>query len=266
MNPDLNSSDENPYDFIFKQDKSGAPTPAGRPGGGANPKQMIFFGVFVVIILIVVAVAFSFISSASKDKGTEAITAKAYQNEISRVFEIGDKNARDSLLLKKVATLKMVLTTDQALLDGIITAKKVVPTPLQLSQFQNSSRDKALTDALQTDTHDKVYEQILDKLFADYYTAAKAAEAAAKTKAERTTLAAIRHNIEVLYATADETEDTSTSSSTPSSSDSDTEDNQPADETDTTDTNATPTTPSANPTTPTTPSSTPPTSPTSPTQ
>ncbi len=203
MNPDLNNGDENPYDFIFKQDKPNIPI-AGRPAGNKS-RQMLIFGAFVGVILILVMVAFSVVSSSSKDKATEAIAARAYQAELTRVFEIGNKNARDIALRKKIITLNLVVTTDQQRLDGVISARGVVPTPLQLGQAMKTSYDKALTDSLQIDNHDEVYAEIVDKLIADYYAAAKAAEAAAKTAKERDTLSLVRKNVELMYREETET-------------------------------------------------------------
>jgi hypothetical protein len=202
MNPDLNNGDDNPYDFIFKQDKSGVPAQA-VPSAVNKSRQMIIFAAFVGVILILAMVAFSIISSSSKDKATEAISARAYQAELSRVFELGNKNARDVELRKKLITLSLVLTTDQQRVDGVISAKGVVPTPLQLGQARNSSYDKALSDSLQVDNHDEVYSEIIDKLAGEYYTATKAAEAVAKTVREREVLATVRKNIELIYKEQD---------------------------------------------------------------
>lgn len=218
MNPDLNSGDENPYDFIFKQDTQTAPVTT-QNFGNRNRQLLIFVG-FVAVILIVISIGLSFFFSASQDKGTEAISLRAYQSEIERILDVGNKNLVDRQLMKKLVTLELVLITDSGRVSSVIADKGIVPTPVQLAQHRNTSSDSTLESSLQIDNHDEVYEEIIDSLVARYYQAARAAEGAAKTTREQERLKVVRENIETMYSVGDTQENNTDSQSQESGSQS----------------------------------------------
>lgn len=200
VNPDLNNNDENPYDFIFKQDKSAVP--AGGPGPnkfGTSNRQMIIFGGFVVAVLVIIAIIFTIITSANKDDGLEAISVRAYQAEISRVLDVGNKNVTDTQLMKKLVTLEVSLLTDQTKLNGVLATKGVKPSDVQLAQHRRTARDTEITNSLQVDRHDQVFEDVIDKLVQDYYRAIRTAQSAARTNSELSTLTSLQDTIDIIY-------------------------------------------------------------------
>lgn len=204
MNGNLNSDDENPYDFIFNSDKQ-PPTPQAGNFGSGNRQKIIFVG-FVAVVLMVVAIGFSVISSSGKDAGTEAISVQAYQNELTRVIELGRKNTGSGDLRKKISTLNLILITDQVITANVTSAKGVQATPVQLGQYRSSRRDNTLSNSLQIDNHDEVFEELIDDLVTDYFSSIKAAESVAKTSKERQSLARIKENIETIYNTGESPE------------------------------------------------------------
>lgn len=201
MDPNLNNGEENPYDFIFRPDQN---APVVTQGSGNKGKQIIIFAVFLFIVLTIVAIAFSVLSSSSKPKATEAINAQAYQTEILRVIDFSEKNIVSSNLQQKTITLNLVLIDDQKKLSEAITGKGVVATPVQLAQYKDAKRDDQLTQSLQVDRHDEVFEEMVDGLFTKYYQALKAAEQTATTKKEKDALTAIRKHAEILYNSGDD--------------------------------------------------------------
>lgn len=198
MDPNLNNGEENPYDFIFRPDPN-APVIAQKSGN--KSKQIIIFVIFLFVILTIVAVVLSVLSSSSKPKATEAISAQAYQTELLRVIDFSEKNIVSSNLQQKALTLNLVLLDDQKKLSETVTAKGVIPTAFQLGQYQDAKRDDQLTQSLQTDRHDQVFEEMVDGLFTKYYQALKAAEQSATTKKEKDAITALRKHAEILYNT-----------------------------------------------------------------
>ncbi len=205
MAPDLNSDDDNPYDFIFKQDNPTPTTPA--PKSAVGNKQMFIFAGFLVAVLIIVAIAISVITSSGKESGLEAIKVQAYQTEIERVIELGNKNTNDTALKNKIATIELNLMTDKTRVEAVLSGIGIAPSPLQVAQFENANRDTALTDSLQVDRHDEVYEEIIDELITEYYQALRAAEGAVTSALHRQTLTKIRTNIETIYDISQESSD-----------------------------------------------------------
>ena len=197
MDPNLNNDEENPYDFIFKQNQ---PTPALTQSFGSKNRQMLIFGAFVVVVLIVVMIVISVITSSGKEDGTEIVSVRAYQNEIERVLELGNKNAGRGDLVRQLATLELVLFTDTQRVSNIISRLGVSTTNAQLNQHKSSARDSALTQSLQDDNHDVVYEELVDDLITDYYGAVRAAEESVGSTRNRESLAVVKRNIEVMYA------------------------------------------------------------------
>lgn len=203
MNPNLNNGDENPYDFIFRPDQN---APVVTQGMGNKNKQIIIFVIFAMIVLTVVGVVLSVISSSSKPKATEAINAEAYQAEIVRLIDFSEKNITSSDLQQKAITLNLVLLNDKKQLGEAITAKGITTSPLQLEQFKDTKRDEKLTQSLQTDSHDKVFEDMIDDLFKKYYQSLSAAEQAASTNKEKVVLTTLKEHAEVIYNTDQATE------------------------------------------------------------
>jgi len=196
MDPNLNSDNENPYDFIFKDDNQVAT--AKQPFGSKN-RQLLIFGGFVVVVLLVVGVVVSLIASSGNPSGTEIVSVSAYQIEIDRVMEIGNKNVRSAELKKKLATIDLVLANDSAQVTSIVERNKIVATGIQLAQHQDSTSDTAIVNSLQSDDHDVVYEQIIDNLVAEYFASINAAQTAVSSKRDKETLSQVKTNVATIY-------------------------------------------------------------------
>lgn len=200
MNPNQDPNKDNPYDFIFNQNQ-----PAQQPGSTAQKigtnktKQLVIFGGFLFLVLMVVAVVISIISSSGSQAGAELVSARAYQNEIERVIDLGNKNVGSSVLNKKITTISLVLATDKAALSSATTSIGAATSPALLAQHRSSVRDEALTDSLQVDRHDAVYEDMVDELVTQYYSALTEAEATTTGRSALASLAKAKANVDVIY-------------------------------------------------------------------
>ena len=202
MDPNLQNGEENPYDFIFRPDQN---APVVAKGMGNKNKQIIMFAVFLVVVLIVVGIVLSVLSSASKPKANEAIAAEAYQTEIARIIDLGEKNIAGPALQQKAITLNLILLDDQKKVAEVIKNKGIKVTPAQLAQYKDAKRDDQLTQSLQNNRYDETFEKMVDDLFTKYYQAVKDAEKASTTKKEKDTLNAVRKHVETVYEKASNT-------------------------------------------------------------
>ena len=198
MRPDLESGEENPYEFIFSQDKQALPG-NGKPGKLPG-KKIILFGLFTAVTLTVAIIVGVTLFAPEPPSAPALERVRAWQNEIIRVTDIGDKNIVDFDLKKDVSTLNLTIKTDSGRVNKLITARQVVvPIENAFTQAMDSGRDQRLKSSLDVDSHDTVFREIMDEMVAGYYNAVRSAESTAQNTTEQQELATVKRNIEISY-------------------------------------------------------------------
>ena len=131
-----------------------------------NNKIIAFAGIGIVVIFLVVII-FSIIgSSPSSFDGYYAILKK--QTEITRIAEIGKKNARSSEAQKLATMTFTTITTDKKAVIEYLTTNKQKINDKEILLAQNKNLDTELNNAITNGRFDEEFLAIMDKLLADY--------------------------------------------------------------------------------------------------
>ncbi len=193
---------QNQYGFIFDQGQQKRFTP--QIGGGKN--KIIVSIIFVTVVLVVVILGFSFITSLGKADNSDLVKASAYQTEINRVIDLGNKETSDGTLKNKISTLKIAIQSDAKSLDDLLAKRNAQPSKEQIASKKDSETDSSLESATQAGNHDEAFEKIINTLLGEYYTALKDAKSNSTSKAETDLLAQAMANLETFAGDASSNE------------------------------------------------------------
>jgi hypothetical protein len=145
--------DQNNYNFIMNQTNK----PKGFFTGGDKKKRIILVAAGAVVLLLIGFIFLSIVSAGNKSTSELLAPVAAAQTDIIAITDIGAKDARDTALINKTASVSLVVTTQNNGINSYLgkDASKVI------APFQNSEYKKELEDAKNSGSFDKEYTAIL---------------------------------------------------------------------------------------------------------
>ena len=183
------------YNFILnpnaqKKKPSLVPTPT-----GTTQRVLLIVGVITIVVMLLV-VGFSLFSRIGKVDNQDLIRAQAYQTEILRIVDIGQKEVKTDRIRTEIATLRATTQSDLTTLADILIKRKETVTALQLNAKKNADLEGALAKAKETGAYDSAFEAALQDTVAAYYKELQSALAEATTQIEKDALKNAVANIE----------------------------------------------------------------------
>jgi hypothetical protein len=155
----------NPYDYILntpqKQKKF-------RLGGGNNRSKIILSVVFISVVLIVVWVAISIFNSLGKKDYTSYSDLLQQQATIIHIVDISSPKLRTAATKNYVAIIRSTTTTEKAETTAFLKKVGVDTNDKKISTSVDTSNDKTITAAEQTNQYDETVTNVLNDLIADY--------------------------------------------------------------------------------------------------
>ncbi len=177
--------ENNPYDFITNPSQH-TPKSSINFGGGKN--KIIITIVFAVVTLIVLFLGISFLLSISKANNEDLITIRANQTELIRIIELGNKDATDTALKNRLASLQALVSSDESRLTDLMKKRNIEVTKIQLNSEKNEEVDSALESAKQQSNYDEVLLDEISNRSNEYYNALKSSLSEATTNTEKDVL------------------------------------------------------------------------------
>lgn len=165
----MHPQDNNPYDFIMNPS---APPPKKRlpiPGSNSNP-FLVKIGVIVsgvIILMILVTVALN-LFTGGKTSTEEFRSLAQTQQEVIRVAEIGDNDARSQSVKNAAKSIKLSVTTQQLKTLGYLSKNDITMKDKELKLKANTENDTKLDEANQTSTFDSVFLQVMRGVLESY--------------------------------------------------------------------------------------------------
>lgn len=125
--------------------------------GGGKKQRIIFVAIGAVLLIILGVVVFSILNAGNKSTSELLAPVAAAQSDIIDITDIGAKDARDTALINKTASVSLVVTTQNNSVNSYLgkDAKKIT------APYQNSEYKKELEDAKNSGSFDKEYTAIL---------------------------------------------------------------------------------------------------------
>jgi hypothetical protein len=165
----MHPQDNNPYDFIMNPSapppKKGLPI----PGSNSNP-FLVKIGLIVggvIILMIAVTVALN-LFTGGKTSTEEFQSLAQTQQEVIRVAEIGDNDARSQSVKNAAKNIKLSVTTQQLKTLGYLSKNDITMKTKELELKTNSENDTKLDEANQTSTFDGVFLQVMRGILESY--------------------------------------------------------------------------------------------------
>lgn len=174
---------QNPYDYILntpqKQKKS-------LFNGGSQKSKIILSIAFVVGVLVLVIIAINVFQSLSKKDYTSYTDLQKKQATILHVADLSYAKLRTTAARNYVTIIRSTTTTEKADTTSFLAKVGVKTNDKKLSVAVDTSKDKAITAAEQTNQYDDTVVKILGDLVADYQKDVVLTAKEAETKAEKT--------------------------------------------------------------------------------
>jgi hypothetical protein len=145
--------DQNNYDYIMNQGTK----PAGILGGGGKKQRIILVVAGALVLIILGVIVMSILSAGNKSTSELLAPVAAAQTDIIEITDIGSKDARETALINKTASVSAVLITQNNGTNSYLgkDAKKII------APYQNTEYKKELEDAKTSGSFDKEYTAIL---------------------------------------------------------------------------------------------------------
>ena len=194
MNPQQTPA-PNPYDYILNPQSA----PQKSPFSANSPKSKIILSViFVLVVITVVVIAFAVFKSLTKKdySGYEDLLKK--QATIIHVTDTGLSKAKTAAVRNYLSTIRAVTKTEE---DATITLLNSSGKPLKdrdVLALADTSNDKKLTAAEQTNNYDETLTTVLNGLIVEYQKAIKDQAAKATAKKEKALMATLQTNALVI--------------------------------------------------------------------
>lgn len=155
------------YDFILKD-----PPKKKRlslPGNGGSKKQRLIIIIGVVLTgltLFILILALIFGNRGDSVKNIKLVAAQ--QQEIIRIAEIGEKDARSAKTQSFAVSTKLSITSSQQQVFAYLAKKKQVPKGKELALAQSSKNNTILQTAAENGQFDQVFEETMTSLLLSY--------------------------------------------------------------------------------------------------
>lgn len=166
----MHPQDNNPYDFIMNP---GTPAPKNRvPLPGANSKNAFLFKIGfivggVIILMIILAIVVNLLSSG-KSSTEEFRSLAQTQQEVLRISEEGNRDARAQSVKNAAKNINLSVTTQQLKTLDYLAARDVKMKDKELALKADAEATKKLEAANQTSTFDSVFLQIMRQTLETY--------------------------------------------------------------------------------------------------
>ncbi|MFZ1684371.1 MAG: hypothetical protein WAU88_09610 [Candidatus Zixiibacteriota bacterium] len=178
-------NENNPYDFITNQ---GHPAPKQPFNMGGGKKNVLLIVVFALGVITVLIIGVSLLLSLGKVNNQDLITLRADQTELLRIIDLGNKDATDSAVKNRMASLQALVSSDATKLADLMKKRSVDASKVQLSSKKDSEIDSTLESAKQQGKYDTALLEEISKLSNTYYNDLKKSLAEATTKTEKEVL------------------------------------------------------------------------------
>lgn len=131
--------------------------PKGVFASGDKKQRIVLVVVGAVVLLLIGIILFSVLNAGNKSTSELLAPVAAAQTDIIDITAIGAKEARDTALINKTASVNLVVTTQNNGINSYLgkDAKKLI------APYQNSEYKKELEDAKNSGSFDKEYTAIL---------------------------------------------------------------------------------------------------------
>lgn len=169
LNTGMHPQDNNPYDFIMNP---AAPPPKKRlplPGSNSNP-FLVKIGLIVggVIVLMIAVTVLLNLFTGGKTSTEEFRSLAQTQQEVIRVAEIGDNDARSQSVKNAAKSIKLSVTTQQLKTLSYLSKNDITMKEKELDLKVNTENDTKLDGANQTSTFDSVFLQVMRGILESY--------------------------------------------------------------------------------------------------
>ncbi len=131
--------------------------PTGVFGSGGKKQRIIIVAAGALILIILGIILMSVLTAGNKSTSELLAPVAAAQTDIIEIADIGAKEARDTALINKTASVNVVLITQNNGTNSYLgkDAKKII------AAYQNSEYKAELDDAKTSGSFDKEYTAIL---------------------------------------------------------------------------------------------------------
>lgn len=176
------------------------PQQSNKQSGGPNStaKRLLVAVVIGGVIIVAMIVGFTLITSVGKANNDDLVTVQAWQTELARVIELGQKDISDRALANKVTTLELSLSTDQSAIGGLLQERGVKVEKSQLSSKKNADIDDDLEAAKQSGNFNTAFTQAIEEISNGYYASVKDALGDSASKKETDILNTAKTNMETI--------------------------------------------------------------------
>ena len=182
---------QNQYNFIMDSAQKNGSGPAFLQ----DPKKSkIAALIFVLVVIAIVGIGILVFTSINSSKSSALTDVVGYQTEITRVTELGLKDAKEISVRSKITTLQTFIGSDLTKTSKF--AGQIEKT--KIATYKDPVSDKTLADANATNTFDKQILKVLDQLNQKYQVSLKKAFDDTSSKNDQETLNRSNENI-VIY-------------------------------------------------------------------
>lgn len=173
----MQPNQQNPYDFIT----SAPPQKRGfQLGGGSQKARIIQVAIFGLLLVIIGVVVLSILSNANKGTANTLIELAAAQQDIIAITKDGSTNSRNATIIKQVATVSSVVSSQNFQTLELISANGNKKPGKQIAALQVTSYTKTLDDAKKNGNYDEVFSALLANRLDEYQVKLRAAYATVK--------------------------------------------------------------------------------------
>ena len=163
---------------------------------GGNRK--IVSVIFVLGVLLLVAIIYALFSSLTAKNYNDVLALNERQTEIVRVADLGISKATDDSTRAYIATIRTITASEASDTTAFLKKKGIKVTAKQLASKKDTSTDKSLVTAQQTNNYNKVLLLKINGLLSDYQKAEKAVPNVSASVSEKALYVILNTNAQIL--------------------------------------------------------------------
>lgn len=185
----------NPYDYILNPQSA----PKKSPFNANTPKSKILLSIiFIMVVITLIVVGFSVIKALTKKDYSAYQELLKKQATIIHVADAGLAKAKTVAVRNYVSTIKSVTTTEEDATMKFLSGAGKGLKDREVLALVDTSNDKKLTAAEQTNNYDETLTTTLNALIVEYQKSIKEQSPNATTKKEKTLMTLLLNNAQVI--------------------------------------------------------------------
>ncbi len=166
MNQATPPAGSDPYGFILNDPPK--KKRAILPQGNSKKQRLIIMAGVAIAALTLFILIFALIFGSRGDSVKNIKTVAAQQQEIIRIAQLGEKQARSSKTQSFAVSTKLSITSSQQQVFAYLTKKDQMPKGKELGLAQSSKNDTILQTAADNGQFDEVFEETMTSLLQSY--------------------------------------------------------------------------------------------------